>query len=100
MLRLRVLGTIELSDSEGHELSAVLAQPKRLALLVYLTAAPDAFHRRDTLLGLFWPEHDDARGRAALNQALGFLRKELGESGILVSRGDEEVGINSAKLGC
>jgi DNA-binding SARP family transcriptional activator len=100
MLRLRVLGAIELQDSAGHELTAVLAQPKRLALLTYLAISSQPFHRRDTLLALFWPELDDARGRAALNQALRFLRKESGRPGILVSRGDEDVGVDPAQLWC
>src|SRR5262249_39133808 len=100
MLRLRVLGAIELQDSAGHELTAVLAQPKRLALLIYLAIGSQPFHRRDTLVAVFWPELDDARARAALNQALRFLRKESGRPGILVSRGDEEVGVDPTKLWC
>src|SRR5215472_6672419 len=80
VIRLRVLGPIELLDAQGNELRAILAQPKRLALLVYLAAGSGGFHRRDTLLGLFWPELDERRGRDALNQAIRFLRKELGGS--------------------
>ena len=100
MLRLQVFGPIELHDHGGRELRAILAQPKRLALLVYLTSSTQAFHRRDTLLGLFWPELDGARGRRALNQALGFLRKELGVAGVIVSRGHEDIGIDFTKLWC
>jgi DNA-binding SARP family transcriptional activator len=95
MIRLRVLGPIELQDADGNERRTILAQPKRLALLVYLAAGSGGFHRRDTLLGLFWPELDARRGRDALNQAIRFLRKELGGSteSIIVSRGAEELGI-------
>ena len=53
MIRLRVLGSIELENSNGSELRAILAQPKRFALLVYLASTPRVFHRRDTLLALF-----------------------------------------------
>ena len=41
MVRLRVLGLIELQDADGRGVDAVLAQPKRLALLVaYLEDRP------------------------------------------------------------
>jgi hypothetical protein len=36
-----------------------VSQLKPLALLAFLAAAPnDSFHRRDALVGLFWPELD------------------------------------------
>ncbi len=70
-------------------MAAVVKQPKRLAVVAYLAAAsPHRFHRRDTLLALFWPELDDAHARSALRRALYFLRGELG-SGAVVGRGDE-----------
>ena len=103
MIRLRVLGPIELEDSAGRELRSVLAQPKRLALLAYLATATRGFHRRDTLLALFWPELDDAHARPALNQAIRFLRKELGAASateVVISRGADELGINPASLWC
>jgi DNA-binding SARP family transcriptional activator len=69
-----------------------MAQPKRLALLAYLAAAsPYGFHRRDTLLALFWPETDQGHARTALRKALHFFRHELAPAAIL-SRGDEEIG--------
>lgn len=80
----------------------MLAQPKRLALLACLVVGPRGFRRRDSLLALLWPELDTARGRSALNQAVRFLRKELGDEGgsIIVSRGDEELGINGDAFWC
>ena len=102
VIRLQVLGPIELEGADGRELRAVLAQPKRLALLAYLAAAPRGFHRRDTLLALFWPELHQPRARTALNQAIRFLRRELGDSSaeIIVSRGAEEVGVDGQRLWC
>lgn len=103
MIRLRVLGTLELHDAGGRELRAVVAQPRRLGLLTYLAAATArGYCRRDTLLGLFWPELDEPHARAALNQALRFLRKSLGDESqsIIVSRGAEEVGVDPAQLWC
>ncbi|MGD8322482.1 MAG: BTAD domain-containing putative transcriptional regulator, partial [Gemmatimonadota bacterium] len=67
-------------------------------LLAYLALSqPGDFQRRDTLLALFWPELDQAHGRAALSQALTFLRRNLGE-GILVTRGTEEVGVDPQRV--
>ena len=88
MFRLRTLGGLDLRDSEGHELRAVLAQPKRLALLAYLAlASPRAFHRRDALLALLWPEHDAEHARNSLNQSVHILRRHLGPDTI-VANGD------------
>ena len=98
-MRLRLLGTIELLDSAGSEVRAVLAQPKRLALLAYLASNPRAFHRRDTLLALFWPDQDETHARSALNQAIRFLRKQLGDEAIQ-SRGAEEVGVDARLIWC
>jgi DNA-binding SARP family transcriptional activator len=94
MIELRLLGALALTGADGAEVRTVVAQPKRLALLAYLAAArPYGFHRRDTLLGLLWPELDETRARRALNRAVYFLRCELGERTI-VSRGAEELGID------
>jgi serine/threonine protein kinase/DNA-binding SARP family transcriptional activator len=100
MLRIRTFGSVDLADSDGRDLRPVLAQPKRLALLIYLAAArPFAVHRRDELLALFWPDLDDARARDALNQALRFLRQALGQD-TFVRRGAEDVGIDPERLWC
>lgn len=98
MIRLFTLGTIALEDDSGTELARVLRQPKRFGLLAYLALArPRGLQRRDTLLGLFWPELDAERARAALRQALYTLRRSLPE-GVLETRGDEEVGIAAGRL--
>ena len=100
MIRLHTLGVLDLRDAEGRELRAVLQQPKRLGLLAYLAVAtPRRFHRRDTLLGLFWPDLDQEHARAALRRALYFLRTELGADAI-TGRGDEEVIVPEAALWC
>jgi len=100
MIELRTMGSFELTRSSEGDVSAELTQPKRLALLVYLAAArPRGFHRRDTLLALFWPELDTQHAGGALSQALSHLREVLG-SGIVVSRGRSEVGIDPDRLWC
>lgn len=65
--------------------------PKRLAVLTYVAlASSDGVIRRDSLLGLFWPESDERRARNALNQVVHHLRRRLGAQ-VLVSRGQEEL---------
>ncbi len=101
LVRVRTLGTIDVRRAHGPEagVRAVVSQPKRFALLAYLAAAtPHGFHRRDTLLALFWPELDLAQGRHALRQSLHFLRLQLGP--VVVRRGDEDVGLDPAMLWC
>jgi len=91
--RLRALGALDLRDETGRELRTLLAQPKRVALLVYLsTATPRSFHRRDSLVALLWPELDTEHARNALRQALHFLRQGLGTATV-AARGVEELAI-------
>jgi DNA-binding SARP family transcriptional activator/tetratricopeptide (TPR) repeat protein len=101
LIRVRTLGTIDVRHPSGPESGAraVVSQPKRFALLAYLAAAtPRGFHRRDTLLGLFWPELDLEQGRHALRQSLHFLRNRLGP--VVIRRGDEDVALDPAMLWC
>ena len=69
MLEFRILGPLDLRDPANGDLQAVLARPKQIALLAYLTLAGGLRHR-DELLGVFWSETGQARGRRALSQAL------------------------------
>jgi TolB-like protein/DNA-binding SARP family transcriptional activator/Tfp pilus assembly protein PilF len=48
---------------------------------------------------MFWPESEESRARQALRQAIYVLRNELGE-GILVNRGEEEIGLNWDAVWC
>ena len=100
MIELRLLGGIELKDASGMERRGVLAQPKRLALLVFLALRrPGSFLRRDSLIATFWPELDDAHARGALSQALRFLRRDLGDT-LIERRGDEEIALAPNALTC
>ena len=75
---LHILGTMSVRVGPERELSAVLAQPKRFALLAYMAAAtPRGYHRRDTLLALFWPDADQEHARSSLRKAVHFLRQQL-----------------------
>ena len=93
MLELRLLGSLDLRDPSGAEIRPVLQQPKRLALLAYLALTPSGgFRRRDSLVGLFWPDLDGEHARGALRRSLYFLRRACGDD-VLISRGEDDVGI-------
>lgn len=100
MLHLRTLGSLDLRGGDAARMRAVLAQPKRLGLLVYLALArPRGFHRRDSIIAVFWPEHDSDHARNALRQSLHSLRQSLGAE-VLDARGDSDVGIDWSRFSC
>lgn len=100
MLSLRTLGSVDLRGPSGEERLGGAGQSKRLALLVFLAVDDQGgFHRRDTLVALFWPDLDQAHARAALRKALHHLRMALGP-GLVVTRTDEEVRLDPAALSC
>jgi predicted ATPase len=91
---------VSLCGTDGTEFEEIVHQPKRLALLVYLEVAePRGFHRRDSLLSLFWPELSEKRARNALNKTLHFLRSHLGAD-VLLSRGTVDVGLDPGSVWC
>ena len=100
MIHLRTLGAIELDGSARQEARQVISQQRRLAVLLYLALArPRGYHRRDTIIGMFWPEADTDRARNSLRQTLHQLRNSLGEE-LLPNRGHEEIGIAPRQLWC
>jgi len=100
MLHLRVLGTIDLDRPGDPAPRALVSQPKRLALLVYLALArPRGPQRRDLLLACFWPDSDLERGRGALRLALHSLRRSLGAD-VLTGSGEQGVGVAPGTLWC
>ena len=100
MIQLRTLGRIDVLGSDGTPHNAVVAQPKRMALLAFLAlASARGFVRRDTLVAMFWPDLDDEHARGALSQALRFLRRELGDDA-LSRRGEEEIALDLSRVRC
>ena len=97
MSQLLALGRVRLITSDGAESAA--AQPKRIALLVYLAVASvRGAVRRDALLALFWPELGDEEGRRALRKALHYLRRAVGDD-VFIGEGDE-LQVRAESLGC
>lgn len=98
-IRIRTLGAMDVR-STGQGADRTIALPaKPMALLAYLVVAtPRGLHRRDTVLGLLWPELAPARARHALRQALYTLRKSIG-SDVVVSRHDE-IGLDGDRVWC
>jgi DNA-binding SARP family transcriptional activator/TolB-like protein len=98
--KLRILGPTELLGQAPGAGEAVVRQPKRLALLAYLAlSTADGFRRRDKVTALFWPELDQAQSRTYLRKALHGISEALGAD-IFVTRGDDEVRLDSAKVAC
>jgi serine/threonine protein kinase/DNA-binding SARP family transcriptional activator/tetratricopeptide (TPR) repeat protein len=100
MIEFRALGPAQIDGPEGTEPQSVLARPKLLGLLSFLACGSTrGFHRRDSLIGLFWAELDQERARSAVRQSLYRLRGFLGES-VVVTRGDDEVGLSVDGFWC
>lgn len=98
-IHLQALGPLSVSRSDGGATTPLLTQPRRLAVLAYLVLArPRGLHSRDTLVALLWPEADQASGRHALRNALHGIRQASGE--VVVTAGDEQVGVNRDRISC
>lgn len=97
---LRILGDIDLRDTDGNRVDSIVAQPKLFALLAYVTLAiPGGAQQRDLLISVFWPELAESNARNALNQSLHRLRQALDPHAV-VSHGTNEVGIDHSRLSC
>lgn len=99
MLRLYLLGPLEVGRTDRVDGGDVLAQPKRFALLAYLAVSAGLYQRRDSLLALLWPELDEFAARRALRQTLHQLRRALGDD-VFVTRGDDEVMVDRDAVWC
>lgn len=99
MIRLYLLGRTGCEGGDGASVDSLLRAPKRLALVSFLAVEEfPGFHRRDTLLGLLWPDLDASRASGALRQTLNRLRTDLGDA--IVTRGQGEVGLDPDALWC
>ncbi|MEX2153664.1 MAG: BTAD domain-containing putative transcriptional regulator [Gemmatimonadaceae bacterium] len=83
-LRLTTLGQLALVDHTGASDESLATRPRKLALLVVLALAQRPLSR-DTLVGMFWGEQDEARARHSLSDALSHLRRALGPEAIIAT---------------
>ena len=95
-----MLGALRVEGADPAVTDELLAQPKALALLLYLALArPAGLQQRDRLVGLFWPELDQDRARTALRGTLHRLRNLIGEDTV-ESRGTESVALAPDRVSC
>src|SRR5262245_44146310 len=76
-LSLSLLGAVQV----GLDRAAITAfdSDKVRALLIYLAVEAQQPHRRESLVGLLWPESTDVAARRSLSQALYNLRQAIGD---------------------
>ena len=90
----RTLGPVGLRGENGVELRAILVQPRRVAILLYLAMHQrNELSTRNSIIGVFWPESNEERARGSLRTALRNLRGLLGEE-TFIGHGDERIGID------
>ncbi len=77
-LTLSVLGEIQVWKN-NLPVSSFRSEKAR-ALLAYLAVEAGRSHRREKLVGLFWPDHPEQRARHNLRQTIFNLRLALGDS--------------------
>ncbi len=100
MIRFHVLGSLDLRGPEGRHHGSSVTGAKRLALLAYLALESRGGRiRRDTLVGLLWPESTQKRARNALSNLLYHVRQALGED-VFTASGTEELGLAEGALWC
>ncbi len=78
MIHIRTLGAPKITV-DGVEAPAELQWRKNIALLLYLARTPTRRCTREHLIGLLWPEKDDAAARQSIREAIRVLRHYVGE---------------------
>lgn len=97
VLRIQLFGTVRVSHAgPPHDTRLIHAVQ---SLLAWLVLHRRRTYARETLAGLFWGEHTEARARSCLSTALWRLRRVLEPSGItrgtyLIAKNSGEVGFN------
>jgi DNA-binding SARP family transcriptional activator/Flp pilus assembly protein TadD/TolB-like protein len=89
--RLTTLGRLTLVGPGGVEDESLKNKRVKLALLTVLALALRPISR-DTLVGMFWGEQEEARARHSLSDALSHLRRVLGRDAIVAGKSDVALG--------
>lgn len=74
---LRVLGPFQILKNPNNSAISVSSKKAR-ALLLLLATEPDRGLTRSRIIGLLWPDRDEALARQSLRQVLSDLRRDLG----------------------
>jgi Tol biopolymer transport system component/DNA-binding SARP family transcriptional activator len=93
MFRLRVLGGFVLEGPSGTGGQA-LPRRRAEAALAVLAVCGDLGCARERLMGLLWPESDEAHSRHGLRDALAAIRQVLGPDAVVA--GGDRLRLNSA----
>jgi len=64
---------------DGAEAPSQLLWKKNIALLLYLARSPKRRCTREQLIGLLWPDKDDAAARQSMREAIRVLRQYVGK---------------------
>ncbi len=99
MYTLTTLGACELHGPEGEIHEQMLSQPRRLALLIYLSASRREYLYRASVAALFWPNASDSHARGALKQAVFAIRRTLGAD-VVLARGSAGLSVNRNRIEC
>ena len=78
VIRFRTLGPLDVTV-DGAKAPPELQWKKNVALLLYLARAPTRRCTREHLIGLLWPDKDDAAARQSVREAIRVLRHYVGE---------------------
>lgn len=87
MYTLLILGGFTLDGPPLREARGGLTQRRAEAVLATLAVAGPHGATRDRVVGLLWPEHDEARARHCLRNQLSLIRHSLGASVVLEAGG-------------
>lgn len=101
MLSLQLFGGLSLEMSGEDTARAIpvrATQPRRLALLAVLASVSDRVVRRDTVVGLLWPEADQERARHLLADSIYVIRSALGDD-VILATGDG-LHLNETRVQC
>ena len=99
MIRLQTLGTLEVT-MDGAEAPSELLWKKNVALLLYLARAPKRRCTREQLIGLLWPDKDDAAARQSVREAIRMVRHYVGDerlktTGDVIQLQDDSVALDT-----
>jgi DNA-binding SARP family transcriptional activator len=96
MIVCQTLGPVGLTVDGGPAPPALLWR-KHLALLVYLARSPRG-RSREHLVGLLWPEKPETAARHSLTEAIGVLRRHLGDTAVDASAAKVRVAPDAISL--